>query len=187
MVPEVALDDFTLYMVRTAPGERDRLMVDVEEMLVTSNDNRIIRELKSLAETREESYREDSAMSNILKIVIATLLFITSMGIVGLAVFSINRRHKQIATRRALGATQLEILRYFMLENLLITGAGVLIGAVLTLAFSIMLTTNFNLPAMTWYYTPVGMLALLLVGQVAVFGPSFGAASTEPAIATRSV
>jgi len=187
MVPEVALDDFTLYLIRTAPGERDRLMVAVEEMLVSNNENRIIRELKSLAETREDSYRVDSAMSTILKIVIATLVFITSMGIVGLAVFSINRRRKQIGTRRALGATQLEILRYFMLENFLITGAGVLLGAVFTLAFSIMLTTNFNLPAMAWYYTPVGMLVLLLVGQIAVFGPSSGAARTEPAIATRSV
>jgi len=58
-----------------------------------------------LQETREESYRLDSSMATILLVVIVTLVFITSMGIVGLAVFGINRRRNQIGTRRALGAT----------------------------------------------------------------------------------
>jgi len=187
IVPEIFNDGYTMYLVRTEPGERDRLMAEVEEMLVSNNDSRIIRELRSLEETRNESYRVDAAMSAILKVVIVTLVFITCMGIVGLAVFGINRRRKQIGTRRALGATQPEILRYFMLENLLITGVGVLLGAVLTLALSIMLTTNFNMPTMGWYYTPIGMLALLLVGQLAVLGPSSGAARIEPALATRSI
>ncbi len=177
----------TRYLIRTEPGERDRLMIEVEEMLVASNGNRIIRGLMSLEQTREESYRIDSAMSTILWIVIATLVFITCMGIVGLAVFGINRRRKQIGTRRALGATQLEILRHFMLENFFITGVGVAMGAVFSIGFSILLTTNFNMPTMSWYYTPLGMLALMLIGQLAVLGPSTGAARTEPAIATRSV
>ena len=109
------------------------------------------------------------------------------MGIVGLAVFGINRRRKQIGTRRALGATRFQILRYFLVENLFITGIGVAIGAVLTVGFRIILTTNFNMPAMAWYYTPLGMLALLVIGQLAVLGPAASAARTQPAIATRSL
>jgi len=115
------------------------------------------------------------------------LLFITGMGIVGLAVFSINRRRKQIGTRRALGASRLEILRYFMLENFMISTMGVLIGAALTIGLSIFISTAFNMPAMAWYYTPLGMLTLVVLGQLAVFGPSNGAAKTELAIAARSV
>jgi putative ABC transport system permease protein len=141
----------------------------------------------SLQQTREESYQIDSAMSTILWVVIITLVFITCMGIVGLAVFGINRRRKQIGTRRALGATRLQILRYFMVENFLVSGIGVALGAVLTIGFSILLTSSFNMPVMAWYYTPLGMLALLVIGQIAVLGPSSGAARTEPAIATRSI
>src|SRR5690606_32351565 len=110
-----------------------------------------------------------------------------AMGIVGLAVFSINRRRKQIGTRRALGATRAEILRYFLLENAMITGLGVIAGAVLTIGFNIFLVQTFNMPRIDWYYTPLGMLALLLVGQLAVIGPSRGAANITPALATRSV
>lgn len=175
------------YLIRTEPGERDRLMVEVEELLVETNEDRIVRGLMSLEQTREESYRIDSAMSTVLWVVIVTLVFITCMGIVGLAVFGINRRRKQIGTRRALGATRYEIRRYFMTENFLVTSIGVFLGALLTLGFSILLTSNFNMPTMAWYYTPVGMLALIVIGQIAVLGPSSGAARTEPAIATRSV
>jgi putative ABC transport system permease protein len=185
--PMHSLNGSTLYLIRTEPGERDRLMVEVEEMLVASNDNRIIRGLMSLEQTREESYRIDSSMTTILWVVIVTLVFITCMGIVGLAVFGINRRRKQIGTRRALGATRPQILRHFMVENFLVTGVGVAVGAALTIGFSIVLTTSFNMPTMAWYYTPLGMLALLVIGQLSVLGPSSGAARTEPAIATRSV
>ncbi len=187
LVPENVIDGSSMYLVRSEPGQRDRVMAEVEEALVAANGSRIIRDMRSLEETREGTYRIDSAMSTVLWVVIITLVFITSMGIVGLAVFGINRRRKQIGTRRALGATRPQILGYFMVENLLITGVGVTLGAVLTIAFSILLTTNFNMPAMGWHYTPLGMLALLAIGQLAVWGPSRGAARIEPAIATRSV
>lgn len=187
IVPENVVDGFSIYLIRTEPGQRDRLMIDIEERLAAAPVSRIIRNLQSLEETRIENYRLDSAMTTILWVVVGTLIFITCMGIVGLAVFGINRRRKQIGTRRALGATRFEILRYFLVENFFITGIGVALGAVLTIGFSIVLTTNFNMPTMAWYYTPLGMLALLIIGQLAVLGPAAGAAKIQPAIATRSV
>lgn len=186
IVPENVIDGFSIYLIRTEPGERDRLMAEVEERLAASPHSRIIRNLQSLEKTRIESYRIDNAMSTMLWVIVATLMFITSMGIVGLAVFGINKRRKQIGTRRALGATQVDILRYFMLENLFVTLIGVSLGAVLTVGFSIALTTNFNMPTLSWYYTPLGMLGLLLLGQLAVLGPASGAARTQPAVATRA-
>ncbi len=187
VVPENVIDGFTRYVVRTEPGERDRVMAQVEDTLLNAQSDRIIRDVRSLEQARNESYRIDSAMSTILWFVILMLVFITCMGIVGLAVFGINRRRKQIGTRRALGATKQSILLHFMMENALITGAGVVLGAVFTIGFSIVLTSSFNMPTMAWYYTPIGMLALIVVGQLAVLGPSKGAADTEPAIATRSI
>jgi putative ABC transport system permease protein len=126
-------------------------------------------------------------MATILLVVIVTLVFITSMGIVGLAVFGINRRRKQIGTHRALGPTQVEILRHFMIENFFISAVGVTLGAVFTIGFSIMLSSLFESPTMDWYYTPMGMIILTLIGQIAVLGPSARAARIQPAIATRSI
>lgn len=187
LVPLNFISSTSTYLIRTEPGERDRLMVETEEILASNNPNRIIRGLKSMDETREESYRLDAAMATILFVVIVTLVFITSMGIVGLAVFGINRRRKQIGTRRALGASQGQVLRYFMLENFFISGAGVTLGALFTIGFSIALSSLFEMPTMGWYYTPLGMAILILIGQLAVLGPSARAARIQPAIATRSI
>ena len=185
--PEVVLDGSTTYLIRTEPGYRDELMLQVEERLAASPHQRILRNNQSFEYTRDESYRIDQLMTSVLKVVIATLMFITSLGIVGLAVFSINRRRKQIGTRRALGATRPDILRYFLLENVLISGVGVVLGAALTIGFNMFLVQAFNMPRIEWYYTPLGMVVLLVLGQLAVIGPARNAAHTPPALATRSV
>ena len=115
------------------------------------------------------------------------LTIVTALGIVGLASFSVNRRKKQIATRRALGASQGAILRYFMLENFMISSVGVVLGAMLTIGLNVVLVNSFSLNAIDWYYIPLGMLILWLVGQIAVYGPARKAASIAPATATRTV
>ena len=109
------------YFIRTESGRRDELMPIIEDMLAKSDKGRIIRRLTTMEETRERSYRQHNATNKILMTVVTTLTLITAFGIVGLAIFSINRRTKQIGTRRALGATRWQIMRYFMVENFFIS------------------------------------------------------------------
>ena len=45
------------------------------------------------------------------------VLAVTTVGIVGLAAFTVATRTKQLGTRRAIGATKFHILRYFLMEN----------------------------------------------------------------------
>ena len=118
---------------------------------------------------------------------IITLTIVTSLGIVGLASFSVNRRKKQIGIRRALGATKFEVLRYFMVENFIISLSGVLIGAGLTIALNMLLVEALSISPLDWFYIPVGMLVLCLVGQLAVYGPAKKATLIAPATATRTV
>lgn len=185
--PERMADTSVRYLIRTQPGQRDALMAQIEERLANSNKNRIIKGMRSLQETRERSYRGHTAMIKILTTVMIILTIVTALGIVGLASFSVNQRKKQIGTRRALGATRGAIIRYFMVENLIITTVGLLLGAAMTIGLNVVLVNTFSLQALDWYYIPVGMLALWLVGQLAVFGPAQKAASIPPALATRTV
>jgi putative ABC transport system permease protein len=138
-------------------------------------------------ETRERSYREDSAMIKMLTFTIVLLIAVTALGIVGLASFSVNRRTRQIGTRRALGASKAAILRYFMTENFMISLAGVVIGAVLTIGLNMVMIESFSLTRVAWYLVPAAMLILCTVGQIAVFGPAKRASSVPPAVATRTV
>lgn len=175
------------YFIRTEPGQRDAIMKQVEELLANSNKGRLIRGMRSLEEARERSYRGHTAMIKILSTVMVILTIVTALGIVGLASFSVNQRKKQIGTRRALGASQAAIVRYFMLENFLISSMGVVLGAVLTIGLNIILVNTFGLDRIDWFYVPIGMLVLWIVGQGAVFGPAKKAANIPPALATRTV
>lgn len=187
LVPEKTLFISNRYFIRAEPGQRDAIMPVIEEMLASSNKGRIIRGLRTVEETRERSYRGDAAMIKILSTVMVILTIVTGLGIVGLASFSVNRRKKQIGTRRALGASQSAIIRYFMLENFLISSVGVVIGAALTVGLNVLLVNMFSLPALDWYFVPAGMVVLWIVGQIAVFGPAKKAANIPPAMATRTV
>ncbi len=143
--------------------------------------------MKSIEQVRSEAYAEDRAMAIILSVVIFCLLTITALGIVGMASFWVAQRTKQIGTRRALGATKFDILRYFQTENFIITTMGLIGGGILTYAFSIYLMKAYNAPRLPWFYVPVGFVCLWLLGQIAVLGPALRASRVPPAVATRSV
>jgi putative ABC transport system permease protein len=187
IVPQYQLFDSSRYLIRAEPGHRDQLMPQIEEMLARSNTERIVRNLTSIEDRRNRSYQQHSAMVKILSIIMAILMLVTALGIVGLASFNVNRRRKQIGVRRALGATRGAILRYFMVENFLISTIGVMLGAALTIGLNILLVNKFSLTPVDWYLIPTGMVALWIVGQIGVFGPAQRAAGIEPATATRTV
>ena len=187
LVPFKRGENFARYVIRTNPGYRDEVIPQIEQMLAESNKGRIIRHTRTMAEVRKRSYLEDSAMVKLLVFIVSLLTAITSLGIVGLASFSVARRTKQIGIRRALGATQLAILRYFMLENFLVSSVGVLAGAMLAVALNIWMVQTFELTPVAWYLIPAAMLVLWIVGQLAVYGPARRASMVSPAVATRAV
>jgi putative ABC transport system permease protein len=187
LVPRLRGTANTRYVIRTDEGRRDEMMPLVEEMLAASSDDRIVRGMTSMAETRQRSYRNDSAMVRLLLFIVGVLTAITSLGIVGLASFSVARRTKQIGTRRALGATRPAILCYFMLENFIISSLGVVVGAALAVGLNIWMVKAFDLTPIPWYLIPGAMLVLWVVGQLAVMGPARRASLVPPAMATRAV
>lgn len=187
LVPMRRGDSFARYVIRTEPGQRDELIPQIEKMLAESGFGRIIDGTRTMTEIRHRAYLDDSAMIKLLVFIVALLTGITGLGIVGLASFSVARRTKQIGTRRALGATRPAILRYFLLENFLISSVGVVGGAILAIGLNIWMVQTFDLTPMAWYVIPTAMLALWVVGQMAVYGPARRASFVSPAIATRAV
>jgi putative ABC transport system permease protein len=175
------------YLVRAEPGRRDEVMKLTEQKLAESNTSRIIGKVRTMEETREEAYASDRAMAIILSAVIFALLTVTALGIVGMASFWVAQRTRQIGTRRALGASRTDILRYFQTENFIITTFGLIVGAVLAYAFSLWMMQSYQSPKLPWYYVPIGFLCLWALGQLAVLGPALRASRVPPAVATRSV
>ena len=178
--------DRSSYIVRAEPGRRDEVMKAVEQRLAESNTSRILSKIRTIEETRKDAYAEDRAMAIILGAVIFSLLAITALGIVGMASFWVAQRTRQIGTRRALGASRTDILRYFQTENFIITTFGLIVGAILAYAMSLWMMQAYQSPRLPWYYVPIGFVCLWALGQIAVLGPAMRASRVPPAVATRS-
>ena len=114
------------------------------------------------------------------------LLVVTAFGIVGLASFWVQQRTRMIGTRRALGATRGQILRYFQTENFMLSTAGIVIGMAAAYGISVLLMKSYELPRLPLYYLPVGAVILWLLGQIAVWAPARRAALLPPVAALRS-
>jgi len=186
IVPQRRVSDYQRYVVRAEPGYRDALMPQIEELLTNSNKDRLIRDMTIMEDVREAAYLDDAALIKILTFIVGMLTVITGLGIVGLASFNVSRRTRQIGIRRALGATKPAIVRYFMVENFLVSSIGVVIGGILSVALNIAMVEAFALEPLAWYVIPLAMIALWMVGQAAVAGPARRASNITPAIATRS-
>ena len=180
------IDPYTRYAIRTEPGAQDRVMAEAEKALVALSKDRVLLNTRSFAEARAERYAGERMLAGLLVAVSAFLLLITASGIVGMASLWVNQRRKQIGVRRALGARQWDILRYFLVENVLITTSGVVFGLALALALNDFLVRQLELPRLPGSYLGIGMAVMWLLGLAAVLGPAWRATRVPPAVATRT-
>ncbi|HEY8683582.1 MAG TPA: FtsX-like permease family protein [Rhodanobacter sp.] len=177
------------YVLRSTPQDRQRVLQAAAATLVQVNPNRIIdpKRMQTYTQIRAQFFQHDTTMIGLLLASVSGLLFVTALGITGLANFWVQQRTRQIGIRRAIGATRGDILRYFQTENFLIVTAGVVFGTLLACALNLVLMTQYELPRLPLYYLPIGALVLWGLGQLAVLGPALRAAAVPPVVATRSV
>jgi putative ABC transport system permease protein len=174
------------FSIRTEPGQRDRIMKEAEEALRKAASWPVLIKTKTMDDVRTERYRADMALSWMLITVSILLLLITASGIVGMASLWVQQRRKQIGVRRALGARRVDILRYFLTENIMITTCGVAAGLLLAIGLNQLLVTKLEMARLPVEYMLGGAAVFFVLGIVAVYGPAWRAASISPALATRS-
>jgi putative ABC transport system permease protein len=176
------------YLVRTEPGKRDAVMARVEKELADRQPgNRFIQRIQALEKTAAQTRSGMRYSAIILSVVGVLVLAVTMIGVAGLAAFNVTTRTKQLGTRRAIGATKFHVLRYFIVENWIITTTGALVGCVLALAAGVRLSMMFQMARLPLYYLVAGVIALWVLGLLAVLVPARRAASISPATATRMV
>jgi putative ABC transport system permease protein len=175
-----------MYTVRAEAGQRERVIRDAEAALRKASPTPMILKSTTLDKERKERYRAELALSWMLVTVSVLLLLITASGIVGMASLWVTQRRKQIGVRRALGAKKRDILRYFVIENFMITSAGVAGGVLLGVALNQLLVSKLEMARLPLEYLVGGGVVFWSLGVIAVYGPAWRAASISPALATRS-
>lgn len=184
MLPD---DTYAIYVLRCDPEACDAAGRKASQTLQDVSRDRLLQPPQRFSDLRADIFQRDRTMIGLLIASALGLLFVTALGIAGLANFWVQQRTRSIGIRRAIGATRGDILHYFQAENFLIVGFGVLLGALLAVALNLLLMQHYELPRLPFWYLPVGALALWILGQFAVLAPALRAAAVPPVVATRSV
>jgi putative ABC transport system permease protein len=133
-----------------------------------------------------------SALTAFLAAVAAISLIVGGIGIMNIMLVSVTERTKEIGLRKALGATDMDIQTQFLLEAVILTALGGVIGIILGsgLAYIIsLLITKFA--GLDWQYVfPIsaavlGLVVSSLVGLVFGIYPARQAAKKSPMEALR--
>jgi putative ABC transport system permease protein len=187
LFPRIKNGPTAIYLVRTEPGRRDAVMRDIEAKLGNSNPGRLLRWVRSFDHFIDQSYLDDRNMAIFLVSVTSALLAITALGIFGLATFNVSTRIRQIGTRRAVGARKLDIVRHFLVENWMVTTAGIVAGCGAALGIGYWISVKYELPRLDLYYLVGGALVIWLIGLAAALQPARRASGISPAVASRTV
>jgi putative ABC transport system permease protein len=186
IVPIAAAGQGGLFMVRAQPGSIGATMRAVQSTLIRTNPNRIFGRLRPFTEVRSTAYEKDRAIAIAFSILLLVVIAITALAIVGLTSFWVVRRRTQIGIRRALGATRMAIIRYFLIENALLCAAGVLLGVIASEGLNVWLWTRFGIDRIHASELLICALVVVCLGQFAAMFPALKAASTSPTEALRA-
>ena len=117
----------------------------------------------------------------VLTAISAVALVIGGIGVMNIMLVSVTERTKEIGIRKAVGATQSDILMQFLIEAVVLTGIGGLLGLMLGELSSLMMNWLSPLPAYVPLWTIfVGVGVSAAVGIVFGLYPAWRAARLNP-------
>jgi putative ABC transport system permease protein len=201
-------DDFVLvplrWLHRTLAGNTDvgaifasardgvstsKIQADLERLLrerrrsATGEDDFSIRDMKELATALTSTTR---IMTSLLGAVAAVSLLVGGIGIMNIMLVSVTERTREIGIRLAIGALEREVLTQFLVEAVVLSSVGGVVGIVLGLAAAAAGVRAIGAP---FVFQP-GIVVLAFVFSAAVgvvfgFFPARQAARLDPIDALR--
>ncbi|HQL60975.1 MAG TPA: ABC transporter permease [bacterium] len=202
-------DDIVLMPLRTVQrrltGSQDigRLMVSVREGAsidaVKEQLTLLMRERRRITENEEDDFRvmdtrqiaetlisTTKILTMLLGAVAAVSLLVGGIGIMNIMLVSVTERTREIGIRLAIGAMEREVLLQFLIEAVVLSSLGGVIGITLATGASMSLADMMNVP---YLFNPgINMLSFLFsaaIGVIFGFFPARRAAHLDPIEALR--
>ena len=135
--------------------------------------------------------KQREATQNIFTIVMSSIagisLIVGGIGIMNIMLASVFERRKEIGTRRALGAQKSDILFQFLIETVVLTTSGGILGILLGVGISQVITMYANMPTVySWWSMAASLLISSLVGVIFGTYPAWQAAQQNPITVLRA-
>ena len=173
-----------------------RTVEDIEETLRSSHGITDPTKDDFFVETQADLAARLSTITDVLTLLLVSIaaisLLVGGIGIMNIMLVSVTERTREIGLRKAIGATNRDILTQFLLEAVILTGlgglAGIFLGAILSVAVGFILSQFVGLPWAFSFPALAAFLGLLVSGAVGlVFGiyPARQASLKSPIEALR--
>jgi putative ABC transport system permease protein len=169
----------------TSAVKRDieRLLRARRRIAPNEDDDFQVMDTKELAQTLTGTTKTLTAL---LGAVAAVSLLVGGIGIMNIMLVSVVERTREIGVRLSIGALERDVLMQFLVEAVVLSSLGGLIGIVLALASSLLLTRVLAVP----FVVDLGIIGLAFIFSAAVgvlFGyfPARRAARLDPIEALR--
>lgn len=139
------------------------------------------------SDTIAQYYKADMRLSELLKYLAVLTLFVSSMGLLGLVIYSTNNRKKEISIRKVLGASIGQIVRLFLIEFLLL----LLLAFAVSIPFSYFFVhhwlNNFAYRiSLSWWIFAMSGIISGVVALITVAAQAVKSAIISPSILLRA-
>jgi putative ABC transport system permease protein len=146
-------------------------------------DDFTVRNLADLAATQEKAVQGQTSM---LRNVAAVSLLVGGIGIMNIMLVSVTERTREIGIRLAIGASESKVLFQFLVEAVVLSAAGGLIGIALGIAAGAALASAMGWPfVVSPFWIAVAFGISMAIGVVFGFYPARRAAHLNPIDALR--
>jgi putative ABC transport system permease protein len=154
-------------------------VTDVEATLRESHDITLVDKDDFFVETQADLANRLSTITSVLTLFLAAVaaisLVVGGIGIMNIMLVSVTERTKEIGLRKALGATYRDILMQFLLEAVMLTGIGGIIGIIMGASFAFIISLVLtNVLAISWSFSFPVSAAILGLGVSGLIGLIFG-------------
>jgi putative ABC transport system permease protein len=134
----------------------------------------------------EQAEQTQRLFTLILGAIAGISLVVGGIGIMNIMLATVTERTKEIGIRRALGATKHDIATQFLVETLILSCGGGLVGIVLGIGLSHAVARMLDLPAIITVWSPLLAFAVsVVVGIASGMFPARRAANLDPIAALR--
>jgi len=126
-------------------------------------------------------------LTSVLAAIAAISLLVGGVGVSNIMLVSVRERTREIGLRKALGARQRDVLLQFLIEAVLLTTVGGLVGIGLGVGGSLLLDAVSPLPALIAWWSPVMAFGVsVAVGVFFGVAPARRAGRLDPVVALRA-
>jgi len=175
-------------------GDLDRISADIGRLLRQRHRLQAGEqddfEVQNMTEILETAQAVSLGMTLFLGTVAAISLIVGGIGIMNIMLATVAERTREIGIRKAIGAKDRDILRQFLIETLVVTLGGGLLG--LLLGWGLMVGASLAIrqflelsPTLQWWVVGLSTAIALLVGLVSGLYPAFRASRLNPVEALR--